>query len=142
MSKKIILNKCYGGFDLSEEGYRLYAQKKGLKLYKYKNNFDDNKCIYSYSNTDNDLFVHYFTKDFGNNVEISDEDYKKYSLYIREEYREDETLIQVVEELGSNASGRFGNLKVIEIPDNSKYKIDQYDGMETIYYSESEIFEK
>ena len=139
MQKKIILNKCFGGFDLSEEGYMLYAQKKGLELYKYKVNFKGRDCIYTYA-TEEDLFVSYFTKDFGNNVRISDEDYEKYHLYIREEYREDETLVQVVEELGESASGRFGNLQVKEIPENSFFEIDNYDGQETIYYSETEIF--
>ena len=65
MSKKIILNKCYGGFDLSEEGYRLYAKKKGLELYKYTSNVNGGKYRYS---TEDDLFVSYFTKDFGNNL--------------------------------------------------------------------------
>ena len=27
----------------------------------------------------------------------------------------------------------------VEIPDNSFYKIDEYDGVETIYYSATEI---
>jgi hypothetical protein len=31
---------------------------------------------------------------------------------------------------------------VVEIPDNSFYKIDEYDGVETIYYSDAEIKEK
>ena len=32
----------------------------------------------------------------------------------------------VLEELGNKASGRFGKLEVVEIPDNSFYKIDEY----------------
>ena len=75
-------------------------------------------------------------------VKISDDDYEKYSLYLRDDYRLDKTLIEVVEELGEEASGMCGNLKVVEIPDNCFYKIDEYDGVETIYYSESEIKEK
>ena len=88
------------------------------------------------------MFVTYFTKDFGDIAEISDDDYEKYSLYLRDDYRLDKTLIEVVEELGEEASGMCGNLKVVEIPDNCFYKIDEYDGVETIYYSESEIKEK
>ena len=113
---KIILNKCFGGFDVSPQGYELYAKKKGVELFKY-----------------------YFTKDFGEIAKISEEDYEKYNLYLREESRQDQTLIEVVEELGEKASGRFGNLEVVEIPDNSFYKIDEYDGLETIYYSATEI---
>ena len=84
----------------------------------------------------------YFTKDFGNYVKISNEDYEKYHLYLREEKREDKTLIEVVEELGEEASGRFGNLKIVQIPDKAFYVIEEYDGIETLYYSKSEILSK
>ena len=59
--------------------------------------------------------------------------------YLRNDYRLDKTLIEVVEELGKKASGMCGNLEVVEIPDNSFYKIDEYDGLETLYYSNSKI---
>ena len=137
---KIILNKCFGGFDVSPQGYELYAKKKGLELYKYKDNLDFRNCEYiKLKDEENELFKHYFTKDFGEITKISEEDYEKYNLYLREESRQDQTLIEVVEELGEKASGRFGNLEVVEIPDNSFYKIDEYDGLETIYYSATEI---
>jgi len=137
---KIILNKCFGGFDVSPQGYELYAKKKGLELFKYKDNLDFRNHQYiKIKDEEKELFKHYFTKDFGEVAKISNEDYEKYNLYLREEYRQDQTLIEVVEELGEKASGRFGNLEVVEIPDNSFYKIDEYDGVETIYYSVTEI---
>ena len=134
---KIILNKCFGGFSLSKKAYELYANKIGKKVYAYVNeDFRDN--IYKKVNGDS-LFVTYFTKDFGDIAEISDDDYEKYNLYLRNEYRLDKTLIEVVEELGKKASGMCGNLEVVEIPDNSFYEIDEYDGLETLYYSNSKI---
>lgn len=136
---KLILNKCYGGFDVSKEAYMLYAKKKGLTLYLYESNFVDRKFIYKKVNNDYSIFRHYFTKDMGDNVEISNKDYGKYYLYLCDEYRKDPVLIEVVEELGDKASGRHGELKVVEIPDNCYYKIDEYDGIETLYYSDSEI---
>lgn len=139
---KIILNKCYGGFDASKEAYMLYAKKKGLTLYLYKSDYIDRKFIHKKVNDDNSIFRHYFTKDMGDNVEISNEDYKKYHLYLDNEHRQDPILIEVVEELRDKASGRFGRLEVVEIPDNCYYKIDEYDGVETIYYSDTEIKEK
>ena len=139
---KIILNKCFGGFDASKEAYMLYAKKKGLELYQYKNNFVNfKKCIYKKTN-DETLLNHYFIKDMGDNIEISNEDYKKYTLYLNEEHRQDPILIEVIEELGDKASGSLGRLEVVEIPDNCYYKIDEYDGIESIYYSNSEIYEK
>lgn len=131
--KKVILNKCYGGFDVSKEAYMLYAKKKGLTLYLYESDYIDRKFIYKKVNDDNSIFRHYFIKDMGDNVEIGNEDYEKYCLYLREEHREDPVLIEVVEELGEKASGRFGNLKVVEIPDDLDYVIDEYDGIETLH---------
>ena len=139
--RKIILNKCYGGFELSKKAYELYAKKKGLELYTYTMTIENNKCKYKYSDG-SDFFIVYFTKDFGNNVEISKEDYKKYILSLRDEAREDKTLIEVVEELGKEASGMCGALKIVKIPDNAFFIIDSYDGLETLYYSKSEILEK
>ena len=139
--RKIILNKCYGGFELSKKAYELYAKKKGLELYTYTMTIENNKCKYKYSDG-SDFFIVYFTKDFGNNVEISKEDYKKYILSLRDEAREDKTLIEVVEELGKEASGMCGALKIVKIPDNAFFIIDSYDGLETLDYSKSEILEK
>ena len=139
--KKIILNKCFGGFDVSEKAYKLYAKKKGLDLFKYKYTIGNRKVIYKYGNEE-DLFAVFFTKDFGDNVEISDKDYEKYCLSLRNEKREDETLIEVIEELGKEASGKFGKLEVVEIPDDAFYVIEEYDGVETLYYSKTEILSK
>ena len=131
--KKVILNKCFGGFDVSKEAYMLYAKKKRLTLYLYESEFINRKFIYKKVNDDNSIFRHYFIKDMGDNVEISNEDYEKYCLYLKDEHREDPILIEVVEELGEKASGRFGNLKVVEIPDDLEYVIDEYDGIETLH---------
>jgi len=41
-------------------------------------------------------------------------------------------LIECVEQLGKAASGRFGDLTVVEIPDDVEYTIESYDGNEHI----------
>lgn len=46
--------------------------------------------------------------------------------------REDPILIQVIETLGSKANGYCADLSIQEIPDGSRYEIDEYDGWETI----------
>ncbi len=45
--------------------------------------------------------------------------------------RHDPRFVQVVEELGKEASSMYANLKVTTIEGN-KYRIDEYDGMETV----------
>jgi hypothetical protein len=44
----------------------------------------------------------------------------------------DPHLIRVVEELGDDANGQFSELKVVEIPDDVKWQIDEYDGLEWV----------
>lgn len=42
-------------------------------------------------------------------------------------------LIEMVEKLGKRANGIFADLKVVEIPDDVKWYIHEYDGVEEIY---------
>ena len=130
--KKVILNKCFGGFGLSKEAYELYAKKKGISVFHYTQE-NLKKEIYTYATDDNRTFDFYFTKDFGDNVYISDEDFKEYFLNLDEKFREDKTLIEVVEELGEKANTFYSNLKIVEIPDDLDYVIDNYDGIETLH---------
>jgi hypothetical protein len=46
--------------------------------------------------------------------------------------RNDPTLISLVEELGEDSWGKFAELKVVEIPDDVEWEIEEYDGMEWI----------
>jgi hypothetical protein len=51
----------------------------------------------------------------------------------REVVRDDPILIQVVEEFGAEkAAGRHADLKIVEIPDDVKWTIEEYDGMEWV----------
>lgn len=47
--------------------------------------------------------------------------------------RNDPNLVKVVESLGEEANGQFSRLKVVEIPDDIEWFIDDYDGVETIH---------
>lgn len=49
-----------------------------------------------------------------------------------EEDRTDENLVKCVETLGEEADGWVAKLKVVEVPDNVEWFIDDYDGVETI----------
>ncbi len=46
--------------------------------------------------------------------------------------RHDETLVRVVEELGDKASGSCAKLRIDEVPPGTLYRIDEYDGSETV----------
>jgi hypothetical protein len=46
--------------------------------------------------------------------------------------RADPVLAQVVEELGDEANTRFSDLRIRELPAGTKYRIDEYDGNESV----------
>lgn len=128
--KKVILNKCFGGFKPSTKAYELYAKKKGLELYIYEIHIDNKKVNYHKVDDSDSMFTVYLTKDYG---DVVDSINNKDKLYLDDGHREDETLIEVVEELGPDASSYASLLKIVEIPDDLDYVIDNYDGIETLH---------
>ena len=105
---KIVINKCYGGFGLSEEAVLLYAKKKGLNLVVQR--YKDLKLNHYYLNEKKD--GNYFSEG--------------------DIQRNDPTLIEVVEELGEKADGTYSELKIVEIPDDVEWIIEEYDGKEWV----------
>jgi hypothetical protein len=80
--KKIVINRCFGGFGLSEEALKLLGTE-------------------SYMDYDED--------------------------------RENPKLIEVVEKLGAAANGGYSKLRIVEIPEDVEYTIEEYDGVESIH---------
>ena len=93
---KIVINRCFGGFSLSEAAYK----ELGIEWDGY--GYLDNK----------DLGI--------------PEDAPEL------QYRSHPRLIEVVERLGDTA-GRNATLKVVEIPDDVEWVLDDYDGNEEIH---------
>jgi hypothetical protein len=54
------------------------------------------------------------------------------NFYNRSIARDDAHLIAVVELMGSEASGRYADLRIVEIPDDIKWYIEEYDGLEWV----------
>ena len=54
----------------------------------------------------------------------------RFSVYDIE--RTDPALVQVVEELGEAANGRSAALRIAEVPAGTLYRIDEYDGVESV----------
>lgn len=46
--------------------------------------------------------------------------------------RTDPVLVRVVEELGEEANDSYSELKIVEIPDNVEWQIEEYDGAEWV----------
>jgi len=51
-----------------------------------------------------------------------------------DEYRADPKLIAAIEKIGlEESSGKYADIGIVEIPDDVKWEIDDYDGIETIH---------
>lgn len=120
---KIVINKRHGGFSLSHAAVMRYAELAGMKLY-----FESSLC-----------------SDMVNYYKVPVEEFKQLvnsgashsilnPLSFNENLicRDDPSLVQVVEELGDAASGRYSKLKVVEIPDDVDWFIDDYDSVEWV----------
>lgn len=46
--------------------------------------------------------------------------------------RNNPILVEIVEQLGEAADGNYAELKVVEIPDDVQWQIDEYDGNEWV----------
>lgn len=101
---KIVYNDCFGGFGLSKKAVERYFQLKGWGLVVVK--YDCGWPCYYRDNGDD--------------------------FYPRDLERDDPILVQVVEELGSEANGDFSELAIRELPAGTRYRIDEYDGSESV----------
>ena len=101
---KVVINRCYGGFGLSFEACKLIAERKGWTL------------------ATDDYDREYFIPELGKDQRLDPYDLE----------RNDPILVAVVEELGEDADGYGAELKVVNIPEDIKWHIHDYDGMETI----------
>ena len=126
---KILINTCFGGYNLSYEAMLRYAELKGIAVYPESTL----SGLYTYwlvpesERVNQDNWASMSMKQ----RKASDKLYKEQTL-CNSGFRTDPTMIQVVEELGAKANGRFAELKLVEIPDGMNYTIEDYDGMEHI----------
>lgn len=132
---KIVINKCFGGFGLSDKAEDLYAEKNQFKLYRYKqtkyNHRDGEELHEKVTSDDRSMFTHTYTKDHGDSFSTLNDKDSGY-WYSGSIERIDPLLIEVIEALGDEANGDCASLKVVDIPDSIDYNIDDYDGMESI----------
>ncbi|MHA1852724.1 MAG: hypothetical protein ACTSUF_04350 [Candidatus Heimdallarchaeaceae archaeon] len=113
-TKKVVINKCYGGFGLSNEAYEELI-KMGIPCEKYdvekdkKGEYKNKKVILTHDFSSHEYF----------------DEWTRYN-------REDPLLIAVVEKLGERANGIAAKLEIIEIPADVDYEIEEYDGVEWV----------
>jgi len=108
---KVAINTQYGGFGLSDEAFEALLKRKGIEFEKVDSSFG---CS------------NYYAKGH-----VDDDEYfiSQYEYY---EPRNDPDLIAVIEEFGDNAHGWAASLKIVEIPDDVDWYVEEHDGLEHI----------
>lgn len=145
---EIVINKCYGGFSLSKKAVARLAELRGKKAYFFKQRGLSSDYTPIAIDSNDGMFWTAFSIPNPNEYfadkkewrDMSDDERKaqndKYSaveLETRPEDRTDPLLIQVVRELGKDADGDCAKLKIITIPDGIEWRLDEYDGIESVH---------
>jgi len=140
---KIVINRKYGGFSISSiallELIRMNSKvvtKISAKEYHGGNNprFKDR---WKESLEDAKSKLEEFHDGFSKDSFMSDTLFKDDTYYYIENHdnklRSHPDLIKVVEQLKDQANGSCAQLKIVDIPNNTDYYIDEYDGMESVH---------
>ena len=130
---KIVINTCFGGFSLSHEGVLAYAKRKGITLYPEKTEYGwwDYWIVPKEQRQTDVTGEQWHNMTFEERRSLK-ERYEQEHLSSREIPRDDPALVAVVEVLGKKANGICAELRVVEIPDDVDWCIEEYDGKEWV----------
>jgi hypothetical protein len=146
---KLVVNKCFGGYSISPLAVKRYAELIGKECHFFRLKFNSEgggreKITAEEASSDIMMMWTAFTvpdpekylpkENIGEDgtYKAYNEAYEKIQLDNRISDRADKFLVQTVEELGEKANGGFAKLEIVEIPDGTDWRIDEYDGMETV----------
>jgi len=133
---KIVVNDKYGGFGLSEAAVRRYFEIKGQKIWVEDHRLYDQVWLVPPDERVKELPGKWYE----HSEEVRKEHNRKYceqTWHSRDLDRTDPILVQVVEELGEAAAGRHADLIIEELPKGTLYRINEYDGLESIETADS-----
>jgi hypothetical protein len=114
---KVVINTCFGGFGLSDEAFEKFLERKGIAFEKVVSTERISLFGTTYfeaghaGDNDHSLWQHQFCEN---------------------QNRSDPDLIAVIEEMGESANSWASELTIVEVPDDAKWHIHEYDGMEHV----------
>lgn len=133
---KVVINKCHGGFGLSPEAVLLYLDRSGRQVWVEENAKFGGLIPFTYYLVPPEQRIE---GDPDNWYEMTLDErqahnaaYSDTVFHDRDLSRDDPDLVAVVEEMGNRANGRHAELKVVDIPDNVNWYIEEYDGCEWV----------
>lgn len=106
--KEVVINRCFGGFSLSREAF-LMLRKMGNAHAKVEPDYGEKWSDGSGPRTDS----------------LGD-------FFLRDIPRDDPDLVAVVRKMGKKANGGVAELKIVQIPDDVEWHIEEYDGNEHV----------
>jgi hypothetical protein len=130
---KVVINNCYGGFSLSREATNEWYKRKGIgPVYWYYPGKGD--TIANFSQAFLVPEEEYLAAKERSHLPGGDftECNAMCAKSCRNIPRDDHDLIAIVEEMGEDANGQCAELRIVEIPDDVKWTIEEYDGNEWI----------
>ena len=109
--RHIVINNCHGGFGISLKAQIAYLERAGIAY------------------TLNDRESRDDTERFGQEIKLANGDdwYDRYDIK-----RDDPILVGLVREMGSAVNNRFSDLKIVKIPGDVEWTIEEYDGAEWV----------
>ena len=138
---KIVVNKCYGGYGLSDEAYLWLAKEYGIPIREHVKQERGEDGLYKPQplNDGEVIFDRELTPPGTDSFSDLWHKYKGRSSLMGRYWdsdwtrkRDDPRIVACVEALGDKANGRCAKLRVVEIPDGVEWELDEYDGIETV----------
>lgn len=135
--QEIVINKCHGGFGLSIKAVQRYLEIKNIPVWS---EFDTKYPSLG-------LVTYWLVPPDADRLEGSPDNWHSMTLLQRQAHnasyeqqvftprdiaRDDPVLVQVVKELGSVANGSHAELKVVSVPADVEWEIEEYDGLEWV----------
>jgi len=133
----VVINQQHGGFSLSPEAIERYLEIKGVQYWIEKDRRDSSILGPKYWLVPEEQRLNDPTAETWHNMTMAqrrqhNQTYDQQVFSDRDLDRDDPVLVQVVRELGSDASGRHADLKIVEIPADVEWEIEEYDGQEWV----------
>jgi hypothetical protein len=134
--QKIVINACFGGFGLGHEAILAYLNKCGVLVWAEMNDKFSSIIPFNYYLVPPEERIPGDPEDW-HSMSLAERQahnsaYSKTVFHDRDIARDDPYLVAVVEEMGSEANGSHAELKVIEIPGDVDWVIEEYDGNEWV----------
>ena len=117
-TQKVVINRCHGGFGLSTEAFEWLIENRGWQVTEWEDGNPADGSAEVVKNEGDDTVV------LGG--------YSLVSSRRDTGLRTHSDLIDCIEALGSDADGRHAKLKIVEIPSDVEFTIEEYDGSEWV----------